>query len=252
MCTFPRTGSSLLCCGLQDTGLAGRPTEYFGPTGEAKYARKWGLPAHYSLGSYLKSAANETMSDNGVLSVKIFMPHLSHLLRRAQQEFGPGLSATELLGKCFPNPRYIFLRRSDLVRQAVSFIRAINTFQFDSRNPQPDGGTVPDAVLNADPAKIGAYVETFRKQDQEWREFFAQNDITAHEVVYENLVADYEQAVFTVLGALGITPPAELVLPLPRLNRQSDEVTERIVARYREYQSKAVTKAAADTDEFAR
>jgi LPS sulfotransferase NodH len=238
ICTFPRTGSSLLSYSLKDSGLAGRPEEYFGPTDEARFARDWALPAHYSLRSYLKSIANETMTENGVLAVKLFMPHLSHLLRRAQAEFGPGLSDNELMETCFPNPRYIFLRRNDLVRQAVSFMRAINTFQFESGHPQVGGGTVPEALLNPDLAKITAYVDTFRRQEREWREFFEQNQISAHEIVYEDLAADYEPTVLATLGALGVVPPAGLVLPPPRLVRQSDEVTDQIAARYEEYQSR--------------
>jgi LPS sulfotransferase NodH len=235
VCAFPRTGSTLLCYGLEDSGLAGRPTEYFGPTGEARFAREWGLPARYSLRGYLRSMAAGTMTGNGVLATKLMLPHLTTLLRRARAEFGPGLSENELLGECFPNPRFIFLRRADLVRQAVSFLRAINTFQFESG---PGGGTVPEAVLSPDMGKITAYAETFRRQEREWREFFERNHITAHEVVYEELAADYQPVVFAALGSLGITPPEGLALPRPRLARQSDEATERIVAAYAEYQAR--------------
>jgi trehalose 2-sulfotransferase len=237
ICTFPRTGSTLLSHGLRDTGLAGCPTEYFGPTGEARFASEWGLPANYSLRTYLRAIATNTSTKNGVMAVKLMIPHLTQLLRRARTEFGEELSENELVAECFPNPKFIFLHRENLVRQAVSFIKAINTFQFES-GQRPAGGTDPEAILNPDMSKITAYIGTFRKHERQWREFFERNQVGVHEIVYEELSADYPGVIFTALESLGIAPPPELKLPQPRLARQSDLTTERIVAMYAEYQSR--------------
>jgi LPS sulfotransferase NodH len=237
ICTSPRTGSSLLSYGLQDTGLAGHPTEYFGPTGEAAFAKEFGLSGDYSLRGYLRAMAVETASENGVLAVKLFMAHLTHLLRRARKEFGSELTESELLEECFPNPKFIFLRREDLVHQAVSFMKAINTFQFESGHASLATGWDPEAFTYSDFSKITTYVETFRYQEREWREFFERNRISPHEVLYEDLASDYQRVVLTALASLGIAPPAGLALPQPRIAKQSDAATERIVARYAEYQS---------------
>jgi len=241
ICTIPRTGSSLLSYGLQDTGLAGRPFEYFGPNVEARFAGEWRLTTPYSLRSYLRSMARETMTENGALGVKLFMPHLTHLLRRARAEFGPETGETELMEICFPNPKFIFLRREDLVRQAVSFIKAINTFQFESTQRNLSRAA-PEVFLKPDMRKITSYVESFRRQERDWRDFFERNGISAHEVVYEDLGADYKAVVLGALDSLGIRPPAGFELPQPRLARQSDEVTERIVASYAECQSRLRTE----------
>ena len=238
ICCSPRTGSSLLSYALEDSGQAGCPIEYFSPMGEASSAGKWGLPAHYSLGNYLRSIAAETMTDNGAIATKLFIPHLTHLLYRARAEFTPGLSENEVMEECFPHPRYVYLRRNDRVRQAISFMRAMNTKEFE--RTQADANSRPGAAadFDPDPARIRSYVEAFAKQEREWQDFFERNQITADEVEYEDLANDYQGTVLRVLDSFGITPPSKLRLPPPRTVRQSDDVTERIVARYAEYEER--------------
>ena len=41
ICATPRSGSTLLCEALRNTGLAGYPDEYFGPMHVARWTEKW-------------------------------------------------------------------------------------------------------------------------------------------------------------------------------------------------------------------
>lgn len=244
ICSSPRTGSGLLSNGLGDSGLAGRPAEYFGPTEEPGFAEKWGLPARYSLSDYLRSMARAAMTENGVTGVKLFVPYLSHLIQRARAEFGIAFSENCLIEKCFPNPRFIFLRREDRIRQAISFMRAMRTMEFERGTACPVTSGAPGTALGLSMKKIGSYVETFARQDVQWRKFFERNHIVAYEIVYENLVAEYQPTVFGALESLGISPPPGLVLPSPRTARQSDDLTEKTVARYAEYLTRVQAGAA--------
>jgi LPS sulfotransferase NodH len=178
------------------------------------------------------------MTENGVIAVKLFTPHLSHLMHRARAEFGAELSENELIEECFPNPRYVFLRRKDRICQAISFMRAMNTMEFERRTAYPVTSATPGADLDLSMEKISSYVETFTKQELQWRRLFKRNHIVAHEIVYEDLAADYQSTIFGALESLGITPSPGLRLPSPRTVRQSDDATEKMAARYAEYKAR--------------
>jgi LPS sulfotransferase NodH len=51
-------------------------------------------------------------------------------------------------------------------------------------------------------------------------------------VVYEDMVDDLEGTVQRVLAFLNVDPPSVLPRSVPRLRRQADDDTERIVKRF--------------------
>jgi trehalose 2-sulfotransferase len=230
ICSLPRSGSTLLSFGLGETGYAGRPREYLGPRTEGAYAEKWSLPKRYTLRSFLTRMAAESMTSNGVSALKIHLYDLMQVLQRAREEFDQTLSERDLLEACFPNPRCIFIRRADKVRQAISFLRALDSMQWRRLHTEPVSERM--AVLNVDVQKIGPIVQTFSEQEAEWRSFFQRNDLTVHEVRYEDLAEAYAGTVLGALEFLGVGPATDVRLGPPRLARQSDRLTDEAVAAY--------------------
>ena len=230
ICSVPRSGSNLLSYALEDTGLAGRPREYFGARNEAGYAEEWGLPRRYSLRSYLKKLAANSTTPNGVWGAHIHLFDLLDVIERARKEFGKALSERKLLEACFPNPRYIYIRRADRVRQAISWIRAGDSRQWLRLQGEPVSDRMARLDINLD--DVDKWIQVFSEQESKWREFFARNNLTVHEVVYEDLASDYQATVLSALDYLGLMPRADLQLPPPRLEKQSDDLTERAAARY--------------------
>jgi len=232
ICSLPRSGSTLLAYALEDTGLAGRPREYFAPDKEAGYAREWGLQERYSLGSFLKAMAAHSMTANRVSAVKIHFFDFMHVMRWARSEFGQAPGERELLEACFPHARCIFLRRADRVRQAISLLRAEGSAQWEWRR---DGSALEERLSpQIDLGKIGPFADSFRNLEAQWREFFGRNEIVAHEIVYEDLISDYQGTVNRALGFLGLMPPGGVQLGPARTVRQADDFTERVAAAYAE------------------
>jgi trehalose 2-sulfotransferase len=235
ICALPRSGSTLLSYGLEDTGVAGRPREYLGRRLMSQYAQEWELPAGYSLSDFLQTMNTMSMTPNGVAAVKIHLYDFTRMLDRraaesasAEQARRPG--ERELMETCFPRPRCIFLHRSDHVRQAVSFMRALDTMEWQRLRDDPSG---PKPLLkDLDIDRIDPYIRQFRQQEHDWLSFFNRNDIEFTEVLYEDLVENYQTTIFRILDFLPVTRPAGLRLGAPRLVRQADETTERAVARY--------------------
>ncbi len=231
ICSMPRSGSHLLGCALEDTGLAGHPQEYFGGRHEVRYAEEFGFSPRYTLSSYLKRLAAESMTPNDAWGTQVHLFDFMDLIGRAGEEFGATLSERELLEICFPNPRCIFIRRADRVRQAISWMRAADSGQWQRQRGEPVSERM--AQLDIDLDEVDGWVQVFGEQETKWREFFARNNLPYYELSYENLVSDYQLTVAGALDFLGLMPPDGLRLPPPRLEKQSDALTERAVASYR-------------------
>jgi trehalose 2-sulfotransferase len=238
ICALPRSGSTFLSYGLEDTGVVGHPREYLGRRLMSQYAQDWDLPAGYSLGAFVQAMNRMSMTPNGVTAVKIHMYDFTRMLDRIATESGPPAPSgrppgeRELLERCFPRPRCVFLHRSDHVRQAVSFMRALDTMEW--QRLRDDSAAPRQLVRELDINRIDPYIRQFRQQEQDWLSFFDRNSLDFIEIIYEDLVRDYRATIVRILDFLRITPPDGLQLSDPRTVRQSDAMTERAVARYAE------------------
>ena len=65
-----------------------------------------------------------------------------------------------------------------------------------------------------------------------WQSFFEECDVEPLEVVYEDLVEDYEGTILRVLEGIGIPLPENFVVAAPRIKRQADELSEKWVRLY--------------------
>jgi LPS sulfotransferase NodH len=114
----PRTGSSLLCEGLWQTGIAGRPGEVFAPDFRHLWYRRWCLNPHAGFDAYLRAAASNGTTPNGVFGFKIQWMHVPVLAREA------GASPDTVLDVLFPGAVFVNTVRRDRRAQALSWYRA--------------------------------------------------------------------------------------------------------------------------------
>ncbi len=158
ICATPRCGSTLLCEALINTGIAGRPKEYFEhlqKTGQPRRPKEY-FPEDsvitHQLGDYsrlddeamlpecwqgsgyagyLAQVIEEGTTSNGVFGAKVMWGYLDEFITNlraipAYQE----LPVPDLLSTIFPNLHYIWATRGDKVRQAVSLWKAIQTWTW--------------------------------------------------------------------------------------------------------------------------
>jgi trehalose 2-sulfotransferase len=67
-----------------------------------------------------------------------------------------------------------------------------------------------------------------------WQGFFDGCGVEPLEVVYEELVEDYEGTVLRLLDGIGITIPQNFTVKKPRMKRQADDLSEEWVRLYDE------------------
>ncbi len=257
VCSTPRSGSTLLCELLKGTGVAGRPEEYF----EAK--AQTGMPPHpgdYLIGlprtgagirddatpseappysdlrgisdyrEHLRRTFELGTTDNGVFATKLMFRQVIELEELAGQlEEYHGLRGTQLLGTLLGDPVYVWMRRRDKVRQAISLWRALQTRAWRSahageRHSQPD--------LHYSYEGIDHLVHGLTADDRGWERFFAVAGITPLSIIYEDDVEhDRDATIRRVLEAIGVAPPAGWEVAEP-MARQADSLTEDWAAAY--------------------
>jgi LPS sulfotransferase NodH len=225
ICTVQRTGSWLLCHALEDTGVAGVPAEYFHRGDEAFWADRWGTT---SDAAFFSAMVREQRTPNGVFGSKMMWNYFQETLERLRNLAGDRISSdADLLAARFPGLSYLWLRRGDFVRQGVSWWAAAATGQYaliddERRAPLP----------NPDYDEIANLARLAEESDQAWQDWFAAQKVVPLEVRYETMVGDLDATVLQVLAFLGVEPPEPPLVIIPRLRRQADDATERIVESF--------------------
>jgi trehalose 2-sulfotransferase len=243
-----RSGSTLLVESLRATGVAGEPQEFFQylpATSQAPQPREWfagvedesilrlldpldvGTPDLAPAEIWRDYIRTVGRTPNGVWGGKLMWNQTPLLLNRARQlpdRSGDTLLAAirDVVGE---EPLLIHIHRPDVVSQAVSFWRAVQTRVWRGR-PDP----VRDARATYHAGAIAHIVTMLRAQEQGWQSWFAAESIQPMEISYPVLWRNLTQVVSTILEALGLDPR---LAPEPVTERQADQRSDDWVDRYR-------------------
>jgi LPS sulfotransferase NodH len=212
VCSVPRCGSSLLCEWLCNTGVAGAPTEFFDPELQRRFSHRWDAR---SFDAYVEELLRRKTSPNGVFGIKVHWEQLVPILEQTNP------------GDLFPSLRFVHIGRQDRLRQAISWLRATQTNQWASTHD-----AVADPVFER--GAIDRYLARIDAQERQWEQFFGEEDLTPHRVLYERLVEDPADVVGDALDFVGVSMPGGGVPGPFELERQADETTERWVDEYLE------------------
>ncbi len=227
ICATHRSGSTLLCEALRNTGLAGRPDEYFWRDNEINWSQVWGTA---SFADYLAYIFGEMTTPNGVFGAKIMGGHLPRFIRRLQTlPEANGLDGSPALTAVFPNLHFITITRRNKVRQAISLYRAVQTQQWAVYAP-----AAQPAFPAYNRAAISHWQQEILRQESGWQRFFNQYGVQPYTVVYEELVQAYETTARNILRFLGVMPADPIQFGPRHLRRQADELTDQWEHRFRE------------------
>jgi len=243
-----RSGSTLLVESLRATGVAGEPQEFFQyllKTSMSPQPREWfadvedesilrlldplveGTPDLAPAEIWRDYIRTVGRSPNGVWGGKLMWNQTPLLLQRAKDlpdRSGDGLlSAIRDVVGC--DPVLIHVYRPDVVSQAVSFWRAVQTRVWRGR-PDP----VRDARAEYHSGAIAHVVQMLRGQADGWRDWFAEECVQVIDVPYPVLWRNLTQVVGDILEAVG---QDRQLAPAPVLERQADQRSDEWVERYR-------------------
>jgi trehalose 2-sulfotransferase len=226
VCGTPRSGTSLLCGLLAGTGVAGRPEEYFWRGDEPSWSERWGVSG---FADYLRAAIAHGSTPNGVFGAKVMWGYLPDLLGKlAALPGGRGLDERALLEQAFPGLRCLWIWREDVVAQAVSWSKAIQTNVWSAADDRAPPSTPP----RFDFRQIDELVGEATAGRAGWERWFCEHAIDPLPIRYEELVADKAGTTRRALAFLGIAVPADLRIQVSTA-RQADALNRQWAARYR-------------------
>lgn len=190
VCATPRSGSTLVCQALSETGVAGRPEEYFEALRHSGRPRR---PEEYFLGiedqsirdhlgeraigaeqpprsplwsraaydRYLEWAFEAGTTPNGIFGAKLMWGYFGEfvsLLRNVPAYRDVPLA--ELLPTVFPELTFVRVVRANKVRQAVSLWKAVQTATWREDQASAKAASVEDQ----DSPPYRAFIEEHRPQ----------------------------------------------------------------------------------------
>ncbi len=228
MCSVQRSGSWLLSHALEDTGVLGCPAEYFHRGDEPFWRGRWGAADE---DAFLRAVRDKPVTGNGVWAAKMMHNYLADAAARLRAwprlGLAPDVTDRAVLEAAFPGLRYVWLRRQDKVRQAISWCRADVTDQYGL-----PAGAAPPLPPAFDRGAIAGLVRYAEAGEAGWRDWFAAHSLEPFEIAYEDLVTDLDAAVRAIAGFLDVPLPPGLGHIRPRGHRQADHHTDRFVRMF--------------------
>jgi LPS sulfotransferase NodH len=237
-----RSGSTLLGAGLATTGVLGDAKEHFNQRILHDRRREWGAPritmrghagrlrrrlsgdrtwtstsrfTRRSMARYLDRLAEDRTGPTGVLSCKTMWT-----------QYQPVLLSTGLSAGYWGVPvDWVRIGRVDRVRQAVSIVRAKQTGLWTAAH---NAANSVHAAPTYDAPHIARNAAAIARDEASWDRYFDGLGVEPFTVTYEQLDADYDGTMASVLSHLGVDTP----VPPRQLKRQSDAINDEWVARF--------------------
>lgn len=155
--------------------------------------------------------------EGGLFATKLMWPQRNNLARLS----GYPRAASAAFAAAFPGAEWMFLRRRDVFRQAISFWRAKKSNRWHVFDDEPE----PEIEYSF--REIDACLRELVLHDRLWSDFFALAGVTPLVLDYEDVLAEPE-ILNDFLGRFGLRLGTRPV----RLKKQSDAQSEHYLDRY--------------------
>lgn len=176
VCAEPRSGSTFLEDMLTSTGVLGRPVEYF-----ASIKSRADMLRDPEAG--LAALIERVTTPNGVFALKLFSYQFD-------------VTAKARWVDRLPNLRFVHLERRDLLGQAISNARALQTGRYWSTEREL-------APPRYDGRAIARQLRRIAGDQARWHQYFARNAIQPLRLTYEEVVADPQGTAARIAELIG-------------------------------------------------
>ena len=233
ICATPRSGTTLLCDLLAETGVTGTPNSFYRVESVDHFARRLGVTAGPDFERrYLEAIIAEGRGDTELFSMRVMWPSVATMRDALGPLFPNETTDAARIAAAFGTPIYLFVERKDKVAQAISRIKAEQSGLWhraadgsvreqggEYRAPEYDGARIRDSI-----AETTAH-------EAEWRDWFAREDIAPLELTYEGLSADPVGTIRNLLTAIGRDASAADSI-VPRTSKLADATSREWAERY--------------------
>ena len=239
ICTSPRSGSTLLCRMLADTGVAGKPASlFYRPSLEDWLTRMKITPEETAterdvLKAVFHAAVEKGTAGTGLFGLRQQRPSFPFLCEKLAVLYPDEPTDRARLERAFGPTLFIHLTRQDKIEQAISYLKAEQSGLWHAA---PDGTELERLSPHRNPSydrdQIRACVETMTAYDKGWLSWFDQDGITPHRISYTDLSADPAATLRTLMEHLGLDPAGAADI-IPSVKKLADETSRTWIARFR-------------------
>jgi LPS sulfotransferase NodH len=215
LATLPRSGSTYLALELWRTGVMGAPMEYPNPMFARVMRARLRLADPSDAVEFWKVAQRLRTSPNGVFGYKMFSSSYQWWAH----------NSPAMLPLIAP-AKVVFLTRSSVIEQAVSYSKAIRSGSWFHDVPARKHSEY-------DAEHIEICVGFVEYQLEFWKELFALTGAQVHHVTYESLLGDRLNVIKEIADFLGVERDRAAALDLPRIEVQRNTESIEWARRYR-------------------
>ncbi len=232
ICSLSRSGTTLLCDMLSETGAAGKPDSFFRLQSMQSYwapalgvnAAAWPAPTAFDK-NYLDAVIREGIGSTETFGMRLMWDQVANLCVQLAT-FHPNLPNNKArIEATFGKTTFIHLSRKDKLAQAISRIRAEQTGLW---HVNADGSDRERVKSNApaiyDDTYIATQIAEYEAGDAAWRQWFEAEKIDPVLLSYEQLAESPNASLQLILNRLGIDPAVANHVE-PKTKKLSDELT---------------------------
>jgi trehalose 2-sulfotransferase len=208
ICATPRSGTTLLCDLLAETGVTGRPNSFYRAQSIASIAKRLGVADGADFEPrYLRAIVQEGRGDTDLFSMRVMWPSLPEIAQKLAVLFPDETSDASRVAAAFGTPLYVHVERRDKVAQAISRIKAEQSGLWHRGADGSEREQVnPFRAPVYDRAQIQDWIDETLAHEANWRNWFAAGGIPPFELSYEDLSTDPTATLGRLLSALGRDP----------------------------------------------
>jgi LPS sulfotransferase NodH len=201
ICYVNRTGTTFLSECLSQTRLFGFPQEYLNTEEDAAVERISKRFGTNSFVDYLSHLTSKRQSRTGVFGTKIGCLQLAYLTKNYD------------VNSIFPNAKFIFVTRENVVLQAISWFVAEKTASWASFHKARNN-------IDYDRDEITKFVNLITENNARFENYFALNGINPLRIYYEEINSDVRAVVHRIKDYLGVDGEINLQLDEARCKVQ--------------------------------
>ncbi|NIZ60761.1 sulfotransferase [Sedimentitalea sp. CY04] len=226
ICTSPRSGSTLLCRLLRESGVVGRPGSHFHEPSIEKWLGYYGFrksqfcTRKQALTAVFQSAFEHGKGESNTFGLRLQRHSFSYFTEQLGILHPSLPDDKSRIEAVFGNTLFVHLTREDKLDQAISYVKAKQTGLW---HMAPDGTEIerlsePNEPIY-DSVAISAQLDLFEKMEAEWKEWFNRECIDSLTITYDELSAAPYEILARVLKALGseYEPSGEITPPTAKL-----------------------------------
>jgi LPS sulfotransferase NodH len=239
ICATPRSGSTLLCDLLLETGKAGKPASYYRRQSIPYWAEHLGVPLPHAPGeveferTYLSAVIREGKGDTGIFGLRLMWENARELSIRLESFYPELENDRSRFAKAFGQVGFLHLSRQDKIAQAISRLKAEQSGLW---HVAADGSERERVAAHRAPAydaeRIAAFIDEAETHDAAWRRWFAEQGIEPLHLTYEALTADPRRSLAAVLRHLGLDERLAEAADV-KTRKMADQQSHEWAARFR-------------------